>query len=47
VAAKLATMIPGTVQLGRFSWNTRLASYVKAVQHEKVMELFQQMQLEE
>jgi pentatricopeptide repeat protein len=46
VAAKLATMVPGTVQLGRFSWNTRLARYVKAVQHEKVMELFQQMQLE-
>ncbi len=47
VAAKLATMVPGTVQLDSFSWNTRLARYVKAGQHEKVMELFQQMQLEE
>jgi pentatricopeptide repeat protein len=47
VAAKLATMVPGTVQLDSFWWNTRLARYVKAGQHEKVMELFQQMQLEE
>jgi pentatricopeptide repeat protein len=46
VAAKLAAMAPGAVQLDKFSWNRRLARYVKAGQHEKAMELFHQMQLE-
>jgi pentatricopeptide repeat protein len=46
VAAKLAAMAPGAVQLDRSSRNRRLARYVKAGQHEKAMELFHQMQLE-
>jgi pentatricopeptide repeat protein len=37
-------MAPGTVQLDRFSWNTRLARYGKAGQHEKTIALFQEMQ---
>lgn len=35
VGARLAAMAPGAVQLDRFSWNRRLARYVKAGQHEK------------
>jgi pentatricopeptide repeat protein len=37
-------MAPGTVQLDMFSWNRRLARYVKAGQHEKTIELYQEMQ---
>ncbi|KAH8940749.1 hypothetical protein BDL97_14G001600 [Sphagnum fallax] len=44
VRAQLAAMAPGTVQLHMFSWNTRLARYVKAGQHEKTIELYQEMQ---
>jgi pentatricopeptide repeat protein len=36
-------MAPGTVQLDSFSWNRKLARYVKAGQHEKTVELFQEM----
>ncbi|KAH8934858.1 hypothetical protein BDL97_17G001400 [Sphagnum fallax] len=46
VEAELAALAPGTVQLDKFSWNRRLARYVKAGQPEKTMELFQQMQQE-
>ncbi|CAM6065209.1 unnamed protein product [Sphagnum tenellum] len=37
-------MAPGTVQMGSFSWNRRLAKHVKAGEYEKTMELFKQMQ---
>ncbi len=40
---KLASMAPGTAQLDSFSWNRKLARYVKAGQHEKTVELFQEM----
>jgi pentatricopeptide repeat protein len=46
VAAELAAMAPGTIQLDSFSWNRRLARYVKAGQCKKTLELFYQMQLE-
>jgi pentatricopeptide repeat protein len=44
VEAKLAVMAPGTIQSDRFTWNRRLARYVKAGQHEKTIKLFQDMQ---
>ncbi len=44
VRAQLAKMALGTVQLDMFSWNRRLARYVKARQHEKTIELYQEMQ---
>ncbi|KAH8930887.1 hypothetical protein BDL97_20G005200 [Sphagnum fallax] len=44
VRAQLAAMAPGTVQLDMLSWNRRLARYVKAGQHEKTIELYQEMQ---
>ncbi|KAH8939546.1 hypothetical protein BDL97_15G042500 [Sphagnum fallax] len=44
VRAQLAAMAPGTVQLDMFPWNRRLARYVKAGQHEKTIELYQEMQ---
>ncbi len=44
VRAHLAAMAPGTVQLDLFSWNRKLARYVKAGQHEKTIELYQEMQ---
>ncbi|KAH9542352.1 hypothetical protein CY35_13G000700 [Sphagnum magellanicum] len=44
VRAQLAAMAPGTVQLNIFSWNKRLERYVKAGQHEKTIELYQEMQ---
>jgi pentatricopeptide repeat protein len=44
VLAKLASMAPGTVRLDNFSWNRRLVRYVKTGQHEKAVELFQEMQ---
>ncbi|KAH9566838.1 hypothetical protein CY35_04G150500 [Sphagnum magellanicum] len=44
VAAGVAAMAPETVQIGSFSWNRRLAKYVKAGEYEKTMELFKQMQ---
>jgi pentatricopeptide repeat protein len=46
VEAELAAMAPGTVQLSIFSWNSRLARYVKAGQYENTMSLFQQMKQE-
>jgi pentatricopeptide repeat protein len=46
VAAEMAAMAPGTVQLHIFSWNMKLAKYVKDGQPEKAMQLFQQMQQE-
>ncbi len=39
-------MAPGTVQLSIFSWNSRLARYVKAGQYENAMRLFKQMKQE-
>ncbi|CAK9264941.1 unnamed protein product [Sphagnum jensenii] len=44
VAAGVAAMAPGTVQMDSFSWNRRLAKYVKTGEYEKTMELFKQMQ---
>jgi pentatricopeptide repeat protein len=46
VAAEVAAMPPGTVQMGSFSWNRRLAKFVKTGEYEKTMELFKQMQKE-
>jgi hypothetical protein len=43
VAAEMAEMAPGTVQLNLFPWNQKLAKYVKDGQPEKVMQLFQPM----
>ncbi len=42
----MAAMAPGTVQLHIFSWNMKLAKYVKDGRPEKAMQLFQQMQQE-
>jgi pentatricopeptide repeat protein len=48
VAAKLATMVPGTVQLDRILLEHKACKVCQGcVQHEKAMELFQQMQLQE
>ncbi len=44
VAAELAAMAPGTVQLNILAWNKKLTKYVNDGQPEKVMQLFQQMQ---
>jgi pentatricopeptide repeat protein len=46
VAAVLAAMSPGTVQLNIFAWNQKLTKYVKYGQLDKAMQLFQQMQQE-
>ncbi len=42
----MAAMAPGIVQLHPFAWNRKLTKYVQAGQHEKAMQLFQQMQQE-
>ncbi len=42
VAAEIAVLAPGTVQLNIFAWNQKLTKYVKDGQSEKVMQLFQQ-----
>jgi len=42
--AAIAAMATGSVSLDCFSLNRRLARYVKAGQHEKTIELFQEMQ---
>jgi pentatricopeptide repeat protein len=44
MAAEMAAMAPGTVQLHIFSWNKKLTKYAKDGQPEKTMQLFQQMQ---
>ncbi|KAH8964129.1 hypothetical protein BDL97_04G048000 [Sphagnum fallax] len=44
VGEKLAALPPGTVDLDMFSWNRRLARYVKAGDHETTIELFHEMQ---
>jgi pentatricopeptide repeat protein len=46
VAAEMAAMAPGIVQLHPFAWNQKLSKYVKDGQVEKAMQLFQQMQRE-
>jgi pentatricopeptide repeat protein len=46
VAAEIAAMAPGIVQLHPFAWNQKLTKYVKDGQPEKAMQLFQQMQQE-
>jgi pentatricopeptide repeat protein len=46
VAAKIAALAPGTVQLNIFAWNQKLTKYMKDGKPEKVMQLFQQMQQE-
>ncbi|CAM6024421.1 unnamed protein product [Sphagnum balticum] len=46
VEVKMAALAPWTLQLDSFSWNQRLAKYVKAEQYKKTLELFQQMQKE-
>jgi len=43
VAAEIAVLAPGTVQLNIFACNQKLTKYVKGGQSEKVMQLFQQM----
>ncbi|CAK9881759.1 unnamed protein product [Sphagnum jensenii] len=42
----MAAMAAGIVQLHPFAWNRKLTKYVQAGQHEKAMQLFQQMQQE-
>jgi pentatricopeptide repeat protein len=42
VAAEMAAMAPGTVQLNIFAWNQKIKTYVKDGQPEKVLRLFQQ-----
>jgi pentatricopeptide repeat protein len=44
VEAKLAALAPGTLELDSFSWNRKLARYVKAGQYEKTIQLFREMQ---
>jgi pentatricopeptide repeat protein len=44
VAAEMAAMAPGTVQLHNFSQNKKITKYAKDEQPEKAMRLFQQMQ---
>jgi pentatricopeptide repeat protein len=44
VDAEIAAMVPGTVQLNMFTWNKRLAEYVKTRQAKKAMQLFQHLQ---
>ncbi|KAH8958034.1 hypothetical protein BDL97_07G123400 [Sphagnum fallax] len=46
VAAEIAAMAPGTVQLNIFAWNQKFSKYAKDGKLEKVIQLFQQMQLE-
>jgi pentatricopeptide repeat protein len=43
VAAEIAAMAPGTVQLSPFAWNQKVTKYVKDGQPKKAMQLFQQM----
>jgi pentatricopeptide repeat protein len=40
----LAALAPGTLELDSFSWNRKLARYVKAGQYEKTIQLFREMQ---
>jgi hypothetical protein len=44
VAAEMATMALGAVQLNNFTLNEKLKKYVKDGQTEKAMQLFQEMQ---
>jgi pentatricopeptide repeat protein len=46
VAAEMAAMAPGTVQLNIFAWNRKLNRYLKDRQPKKAMQLFRQMQEE-
>ncbi len=46
MAAEIAAMAPGTVQLNIFAWNQKFSKYAKDGKPEKVIQLFQQMQLE-
>jgi pentatricopeptide repeat protein len=46
VAAEIAALAPGTVQLSPFAWNQKLTKYVKDGPHKKAMQLFQQMRQE-
>jgi len=46
VAAEMAAMASGTLQLNIFAWNQKLTKHVKDGQLEKAMQLFQQMQQE-
>jgi pentatricopeptide repeat protein len=46
VAAEMAAMALGTVQLNIFAWNQKLTKYVKDGKLENAMQLFQQMQQE-
>ncbi|CAN5963008.1 unnamed protein product [Sphagnum jensenii] len=46
VAAEMAAMAPGRMQLNIFAWNQKLTKDVKDGQLEKAMQLFQQMQQE-
>ncbi len=44
MAAKMAAIAPGTVQLSIFAWNKKLTKYVKDGQSEKAVQYFRQMQ---
>ncbi|CAK9862048.1 unnamed protein product [Sphagnum jensenii] len=46
VEAELSAMVPGTVQSDIFSWNVRLARFVKAGHYKTAIELFQRLQQE-
>jgi hypothetical protein len=43
VELELAALPPGTVQASTFSWNVRLARYVKTEQPPKTMEIFRKI----
>jgi pentatricopeptide repeat protein len=46
VAAEMAAMAPGTVQLNIFAWNQKIKTYVRSGKPKKALQLFQQMQRE-
>jgi pentatricopeptide repeat protein len=47
VQVELAAMAPGSVQSSNFSFNLKLAKYVKAGRHAETLRLFQQLQQEQ
>ncbi|KAJ7570437.1 hypothetical protein O6H91_01G119900 [Diphasiastrum complanatum] len=46
VRGKLAALSPGTLQRSPFTWNLKIARYVKDGQHRKALNLFKQMQIQ-
>jgi pentatricopeptide repeat protein len=46
VAAEMAAMAPGTVQLNIFAWNQKIKTYVRNGKRKKALQFFQQMHRE-